>query len=116
MTQEQFDELLEKLETYKFNLDNEDREKEEYLEALIGDFKANEERFLSDGLTLEDWFCERRESQEYADGGYREVMYPDVDEDDQKYTDDYDPYDNDEFRIHSELLDELAEYLELELQ
>lgn len=115
MPQEQFDELLEKLETYNLNLDNEDREKEEYLGALIGDFKANEERFLSDGLTLEDWFCERRESQEYADGGYREDMFPDVDEDDQEYPDDYNPYDNDEFRIHSELLDELAEYLEIEL-
>ena len=115
MSQEQFDELLEKLETYKFNLDNEDREKEEYLGALIGDFKANEERFLSDELTLEDWFYERRESQEYVDGGYREDMFGDVDEDDQEYPDDYNPYDNDEFRIHSELLDEIAEYLEIEL-
>ena len=115
MTQEQFDELLEKLETYKFNLDNEDREKEEYLGALIGDFKANEERFLSDELTLEDIFYQWRESQEYSDGGYREDMFPDVDEDEQEYPEDYNPYDNDEFRIHSGLLDELAEYLEIEL-
>ena len=114
MTQEQFDELLEKLETYTFNLDNEQREKEEYLGALIEDLKAKEERFLSDELTLEDLFYQWRESQEYKDGGYREDMFPDVDEDDQEYTDAYNPYDNDEFRIHSELLDELAEYLELE--
>ena len=115
MPQEQFDELLEKLETYKFNLDHSEREKEEYLGALIDDLKATEERFLSKELTLEDWFCEKREAQEFKDGGYRDVMHPDVDEDDQEYPDDYDPYDNDEFRIHSKLLDELAEYLEIEL-
>ena len=115
MTQERFDELLEKLETYKFNLENEEREKEEYLGALIDDFKANEERFLSDDLTLEDKFYQWRDSQEYEDGGCREDMFGDVDEDDQEYPDDYDPYDNDEFRIHSKLLDELAEYLKIEL-
>lgn len=115
MTQEQFDELVEKLENYKFNLDNEQRENEEYLGALIDDFKENEERFLCDELTLEDLFYQWRESQEYEDGGYREDMFPDVDEDDHEYSDNYDPYDNDEFRVHSELLNELAEYLELEL-
>ena len=115
MPQEQFDELLEKLETYKFNLDNSEREKEEYLGALIDDFKAKEDDFIADTLTLEDLFYQWREAQEFKDGGYRDVMYPDVDEDDQEYPDDYNPYDNDEFRIHSELLDELEEYLELDL-
>lgn len=111
MTQEEFDNILEKLEEYKVNLDNSEREKEEYLGALIDDFKANEERFISDELTLEDFFYQWRESQEFSDGEYRDVMYPDVDEDDQEYPEDYDPYDNDEYRIHSELLDELEEYL-----
>lgn len=115
MSQELFDELLKKLETYKFNLDNKDREKEEYLGALIDDFKAKEDDFLSDSLTLEDLFYQWRESQECKDGGYRENMYPDVDEDDQEYPEGYDPYENDAFRIHSELLDELEEYLDLEL-
>ena len=113
MTQEQFDELLEKLETYKFNLDNEERGKEEYLGALIDDFKAKEDDLLSDTLTLEDLFYQWRESQEFKDGGYRDVMYSDVDEDDHEYQENYDPYDNEEFRIHSELLDELEEYLEI---
>ena len=113
MTQEQFDELLEKLETYKFNLDNEERGKEEYLGALIDDFKAKEDDLLSDTLTLEDLFYQWRESQEFKDGGYRDVMYSDVDEDDHEYQENYDPYDNEEIRIHSELLDELEEYLEI---
>lgn len=115
MTQERFDELLDKLETYKFNLENEEREKEEYLGALIDDFRAKEDDFIANTLTLEDLFYQWREAQEYVDGGYHEDMFSNVDEDDQEYPDDYDPYDNDEFRIHSELLDELAEHLEIEL-
>lgn len=111
MTQKEFDNILEKLEEYRGNMDNSERENEEYLGELIDDFQANEERFLSNELTLDDLFYQWRESQEYSDGGYRADMYPDVDEDDQEYPEDYDPYDNDAFRIHSEFLDELQAYL-----
>lgn len=48
------------------------------------------------------------------DGGYREDLYPDVNEDDEEYPDDYDPYDNDAYRLHSKILNKLQKYLRIE--
>lgn len=111
MTKDQFYCLLEQLKAYKQNLDCSEREKEEYLDSIIFYIENNENRFVDEDVTLEDILDELRESQDNDDGGFRDMMFADVDEDDEEYLDDYDSCDNEEYRIHSELLDELQEYL-----
>lgn len=113
MTPDQFDSLLEQLKTYKQNLDFSEREKEEYLNGIIFYFKNNENHFVDNEITLEEIFDELREQRDNDDGGFRDMMFSDVDEDDEEYPDDYDPCDNEEYRIHSELLDELQKCLEI---
>lgn len=113
MTQEQFDSLLGQLKGFKHNLDFSEREKEEYIDGIIFYFENNENRFIDEDISLEDIFDELREQQDWNDGRCHEIMSPDVNDDDEEYPDDYDPCDNEEYRIHSELLDELQEYLEI---
>ena len=111
MTQEQFDSLLERLKDYKQNLDFSEREKEEYLDRIIYNIENSENRFVNEETSLEDIFDELREQQDWSDGGYQDSMFPDVNEEDEEYPDDYNPRNNEEYSIHSELLDELQEYL-----
>ena len=113
MTQDQFDSLLEQLKDYKQKLNFSEREKEEYINGIIFYFENNENHFVDENLSLDDIFDELREQQEWNDGGSLEVMSPDVNEEDEEYPDGYDPCDNEEYCIHSELLDELREYLEI---
>ncbi len=111
MTQEQFGSLLEQLKAYKQNLDFSDREKEEYMDIIINHVENNENLYVNATTTLEDVFDELREQQDWSDGGYQEDMFSDVNEDDEEYPDDYDPRANEEYSIHSMLLDELQDYL-----
>ncbi len=112
MTQEQFDNLLEQLESYKRDLDFSEREKEEYLDGIIFYIQNNEDHIVDEEVTLEEIFDELREQIDWSDGGYRDSMFPDGNDDDEEYPDGYDSCDDEEYSIHLELLDELQEYLE----
>lgn len=113
MTQEQIDSVLEQLEEFVNQLDPSKRAEEEFVEAIIDYFKDNTNSIIDEETSLEDIFEELREQQSYMDGGYREDMFPDVDEDDEEYPDDYNPYNNDAYRLHSRILKQLQEYLRL---
>lgn len=113
MTQEQIDSVLKQLEGYVNQLDSSKRAEEEFVETIIDYFKDNTDSIIDEKTSLEDIFEELREQQSYMDGGYREDMFPDVDEDDEEYPNDYNPYNNDAYRLHSRILKQLQEYLRL---
>ncbi len=114
MTQEQIDRVLEQLEEYTKQLDISDRAEEEFVDAIIEYFKNNTDSIIDEGISLEDIFEELREQQSYMDGGYREDMFLDVDEDDEEYSNGYNPYNNDAYHLHSRVLERLQEYLNIE--
>lgn len=114
MTQEQIDRVLKRLEIYAHQLEPSNREEEEFVKSIIEYFKDNTDVIIDEKIPIQDVFNELREQQSYMDGGYREDLYPDVNEDDEEYPDDYDPYDNDAYRLHSKILNKLQKYLRIE--
>ncbi|MBR1877642.1 MAG: hypothetical protein IJ814_01425 [Paludibacteraceae bacterium] len=114
MTQEQIDRVFEQLEEYKNQLEPFNRAEEEFVDAIIEYFKDNTDSIIDEGTSLEDIFEELREQQSYLDGGYKEDMFPDVDEDDEEYPDGYNPYNNEIYHLHSRILKQLQEYLSVE--
>ena len=115
MKKELFGRLLNRMKDFRQELDDSEREKDEYLDFVVERFDDSEERFLSNDYTLEDFFYQMREQQEYEDGGWRDIMLPDVDENGEEYPDDYDPYENEAYHAHSELLNELEEFLQIDI-
>lgn len=111
MTQEQIDSVLEQLVEYIKQLDPSERAEEEFVNTIIEYFKDNTDSIIDEDTSLEDIFDELREQQSYLDGGYREDMFPDVNEDDEEYTDGYNPYNNEAYHLHSRVLNQLQEYL-----
>ena len=114
MTQEQIDRVLEQLEKFTKQLAPSDRAGEEFVDAIIEYFKYNRDSIIDERTSLEDIFDELREQQSYMDGGYRENMFPDVDEDDEEYPNGYNPYNNEAYVLHSRVLKQLQEYLSIE--
>ena len=114
MTQEQIDRVLGQLEEFIKQFAPSDRAKEEFVDAIIKYFKDNTDSIINEGTSLEDIFEELREQQSYMDGGYREYMFPDVDENDEEYPNGYNPYKNEEYILHSRVLKQLKEYLSIE--
>lgn len=114
MTREQIDRVVEQLEEFVNHLDSSKRTEEEFVESIIEYFKDNTTSIIDEKTSLEDIFEELREQQSYMDGGYREDMYPDVDEEDEEYPNGYNPYNNETYHLHSRILNQLQGYLSIE--
>ena len=114
MTREQIDRVVEQLEEFVNHLDSSKRAEEEFVESIIAYFKDNTNSLFEEGTSLEGVFEELHEQQSYIDGGYREDMFPDVDEEDEEYTDGYNPYNNEAYCLHSRTLKQLQKYLNIE--
>lgn len=113
MTQEEYDALVEKIQEYANSIevcDNESREREEYVNAIL-DQLSIKDKVIESYDTYDDLLQQLFDEQDYTDGGYREVMFPDVDEDDNEYLEGYDPYDNEQYEIHHQVLEDIQNLL-----
>ncbi|MCQ2311532.1 MAG: hypothetical protein MJZ64_07285 [Paludibacteraceae bacterium] len=114
MTQKEYDALVEKIQEYADSIevcDNESRERKEYVDAIL-DQLSDEDSIMESYDTYDDLFQQLFEEHDYTDGGYKEDIYPDVDEDDNEYPEDYNPCDNEQYEIHRQVLEDIQNMLD----
>lgn len=114
MLKEEYNKLIEDLRSFyqQKMKSNNDIEKQEYIEAIIEE--AESEDFINQYDSVELFLEDLLEKQDWTDGGYHDLMYPDVDENDEEYSEEFDPRDNECYGKHRAVLDELKDFLGLE--
>jgi len=106
MTKEIYDQFLEIVKAYQMEVVSENlRDEEEYLYSVLSEIEV--ENFWEDFETVGDYLDDLRDRQDFEDGGYQEMMFPDVDEDGQDYPEGYNPRDNEAYKTHSQIIKEI---------
>ena len=110
MTQEEYDLLLQRVTEFYVSIEecnNESREAKDYVNGIIQDLTDDADSILNRFDDIEEFFDELYDLSEWFDGGYKETMYPTVDEDDEEY---YIEETDENDSIQKRTLDELKDF------